>query len=125
MLLGMTSADIQLGRWSAWIEADSHRVLQIMQSIDVDDAHVWREVMSLLGTPFASHKSQSMRSEIYFLGDTTDLSNAIAAGFVVCWPRQRLLDKVRILLQIQVVERPLPLLQLPSLEKFLCSQVMR
>eukprot|EP00971_Amphidinium_carterae_P045845 901891-Amphidinium_carterae.1 len=54
-----------------------------------------RDFLRLLGTPFASHKAQPMTSEIDFLGVTTDLSRATDGGFVLCWPRQRLLEKVR------------------------------
>eukprot|EP00971_Amphidinium_carterae_P336376 6472724-Amphidinium_carterae.2 len=40
MLFGMTSAVLQFGRWSAWIEAVSRRLLQVVLSMYVDDAHI-------------------------------------------------------------------------------------
>eukprot|EP00971_Amphidinium_carterae_P099199 1962008-Amphidinium_carterae.1 len=40
MLFGLASAVIQFGRWSAFLEAATRRVAQVMLAMYVDDAHV-------------------------------------------------------------------------------------
>eukprot|EP00971_Amphidinium_carterae_P166954 3308728-Amphidinium_carterae.1 len=106
MLFGFSSAVMQFGRFSAFIEAVGRRVLHLLVSLYVDDAHLTdlsaskgsaqqllTSFMHLLGTPFAPTKQQRMSTTIDFLGITSCLEQAARDGIVTCFPRARLVTK--------------------------------
>ena len=89
LLFGFSASVLQLSRWSALIETAARRVLQLLQAMYVDDAHLsdldcaesagqslCTTLFSELGTPVAPAKEQLMSGEGEFLGVDHDVRRA-------------------------------------------------
>ena len=108
LLFGLPLAVTSFNRFSRLLEALARRFCRVLTSLYFDDATItdlrsskgsgqWamNQLCSLIGSPFAEDKKQSMQSTGTFLGLTHDLSCINQTGHVRFWARERLHDKVR------------------------------
>ena len=106
LLFGLPNAVTSFNRWSRLAEAMARRLLMVLMSMYFDDATMqdWAEsihetqqcvgeFMKLIGSPWASAKSQPGANQGDFLGLVHDL-NDVRSGTIRFWPREALVDKV-------------------------------
>ena len=111
LLFGLPLAVTSFNRFSRLVEALSRRLCRTLVSLYFDDATITdlksnkgsgqcavNQLCTLIGSPFATDKKQSMQSSGTFLGLTHDLDSVNHSGHVKFWARTRLHDKVRDLL---------------------------
>ena len=107
MLFGLPLAVTAFNRYPKFCEAVVRRYLAVMYTMYFDDATLqdWaslggsgqravRQLMKILGTPFAEAKQQDLSTNVTFLGLDHDTSQALSCGKVHFWVRQQLEDKL-------------------------------
>ena len=112
LLFGLPLAVTSFNRYSRLSETLGRRLLWILVSMYFDDAHLtdwassrgsaqasFKSLNDLLGTPFAEDKRQPMSHMGVFLGLEHDMSQALTQGVIHFWAKDKLVDKLRRLLQ--------------------------
>ena len=108
LLFGLPLAVTSFNRFSRLVEALSRRLCRTLVSLYFDDATITdlksnkgsgqyavNQLCTLIGSPFAADKKQTMQSSGTFLGLTHHLDSVNRSGHVKFWARSRLHDKVR------------------------------
>jgi hypothetical protein len=112
LLFGLPNAVTSFNRWSKFAQALVRRLLMMLFSMYFDDATMqnWEseafhsqacvaDLMQLLGSPWATEKSQASAHIGDFLGLMHDLSRA-SEGVLLFWPRESLVTKVLSIIRI-------------------------
>ena len=108
MVFGLSSAVIQFGRWSKFLECLGRRVLALLWAMYVDDGTLTDAAQAKgagqalvvsaferLGTPFAEAKRTRMSSTGVFLGVEHDFTDAVTRGVVTFEPSAKLIVKAK------------------------------
>ena len=112
LLFGLPNAVTSFNRWSRLAEAMARRLLMVLMSMYFDDATMqdWAgsihetqkcvgEFMKLMGSPWASAKSQPGGDQGDFLGLIHDLTE-VQKGTIRFWPREALVKKVTSIIHV-------------------------
>lgn len=121
LLFGLPLAVTSFNRYSKLVESLGRRLAGCLVSMYFDDANIvdwcssqgssqwaFSQLNHLLGTPFASEKKQMMASSGTFLGLTHDLSSALPQGVIRFWIRDRLQEKMLMMLDTAMANQALP-----------------
>jgi len=112
LLFGLPLAVTSFNRWSKLSEAIARRILVVLFSMYFDDGTLqeWedsavscqeqlKELMELLGSPWAQAKTQRAAVEGDFLGLQHDLAQ-VSSGVIRFWPRETLIEKVDTIVEL-------------------------
>ena len=111
LLFGLPLAVTSFNRYSKLVESMGRRLTGCLVSMYFDDANIvdwasskgsaqwaFSQLNHLIGTPFAAEKKQAMASRGTFLGLTHDLSRVLITGTIKFWVRDRLQEKMLLLI---------------------------
>ena len=111
LLFGFPLAVTSFNRYSKLVESMGRRLTGCLVSMYFDDANLvdWEsskgsaqwafsQLNHLVGTPFAAEKKQPMAAQGTFLGLTHDLSKVLSTGTIKFWVKDRLQEKMLLLI---------------------------
>ena len=111
LLFGFESAVNQFSRWSKFLEAAGRVVLGTLWSMYVDDGNIVdfkaakgsgqssiHTLFDCLGSPLDLAKRELMSDKCVFLGVVHDMTKFHIDRTITFWPRERLLNKLRLYL---------------------------